>query len=94
MPKSGRALRGWMQRGYGGDPGEVWLVRGEPGVDAWYRLGLPDRANRDRASLHILVRPSARRRGLGTELMHHATQRAQVNGRVVITGDVLEGFAG
>jgi hypothetical protein len=50
-PKSARVLGGWLVRGWGGDPGEAWFVRGpEGGVLAWYRLALPDLEVREMAA--------------------------------------------
>jgi GNAT superfamily N-acetyltransferase len=94
-PKSARVLGGWLRRGWGGDPGEAWFVRGpEGGVLAWYRLALPDLENRDRALLRIVVHPDHRRQGLGRELLRHAAERAAAAGRVVITGWVPDDSAG
>ena len=90
-PKSARVLGGWLQRGYSGDPGEVWFVPGTGGgVVAWYRLALPDLENTDRAMLHIVVHPDYRRQGTGRELLRHAAGRAAAAGRVVMTGYARE----
>jgi GNAT superfamily N-acetyltransferase len=95
-PKSARVLAGWLRSGWIGDPGEAWFVPGpEPGgVVAWYRLGLPDLENRDRAGLHILVHPAHRGRGIGRALLRHAAERADAAGRVVIGGEVRDGLPG
>jgi GNAT superfamily N-acetyltransferase len=102
-PKSARVLRAWLKRGFQGYPGEVWFVPAEPGepggpgaaeIDAWYRLGLPGRENRTTAALHIVVHPWARRRGIGTELLRHATQRALAHGRTLLSGEVRENSPG
>ena len=86
-PKSARVLGGWLQRGFGGDPGEAWFIPDpESDVIAWYRLALPDLENLDRALLHIVVHPDRRRRGTGRELLRHAAERAAAAGRVVMTG--------
>ncbi len=86
-PKSARVLGGWLQRGYGGDPGEAWFVPGaDGGVIAWYRLALPDLENLDRALLRIVVHPDHRRRGAGRELLRHAAERAAADRREVMTG--------
>jgi GNAT superfamily N-acetyltransferase len=77
------------------DPGEVWVVPGAGGaVVAFYRLGLPDLENRDRAFLRLYVHPAARRRGIGRELVSHAAARAADNERSVLDGEVLEDSAG
>jgi GNAT superfamily N-acetyltransferase len=88
-PKSARVLGGWLQRGYGGDPGEAWFVPGtDGGVIAWYRLALPDLENLDRSLVHIVVHPDHRRQGTGRELLRHAAGRAA--GRAVMTGFARE----
>jgi GNAT superfamily N-acetyltransferase len=90
-PKSARVLGGWLQRGYGGDPGEAWFVPGAAGgVIAWYRLSLPDLENQDRALVHPVVHPDHRRQGTGRELLRHAAGRAAAAGRVVMTGYARE----
>jgi len=103
-PKSAQVMRGWLKLGFQGHPGEVWLVPGGPGspdglgsesaIDAWYRIGLPERENLTAASLTILVRPSARRRGIATELLRHAAGRAAANGRTLLSGEVREDSGG
>jgi GNAT superfamily N-acetyltransferase len=94
--KSARVLDGWLRAGWIGDPGEAWFVPGpEPGsVVAWYRLGLPDLENRDRAALAILVHPECRRQGIGRALLRHAAERAAAAGRVTLDGEVRDGLAG
>jgi GNAT superfamily N-acetyltransferase len=90
-PKSARVLGGWLQRGYGGDPGEAWFVPGtEGGVIAWYRLALPDLENLDRAFVRIVVHPDHRRQGTGRELLRHAAGRAAEAGRVIMNGHAGE----
>ncbi|HWG02900.1 MAG TPA: GNAT family N-acetyltransferase [Trebonia sp.] len=87
-PMSPRVLRCWLTRGWTAEPCETWFVPGAAGVDGWYRLELPVRDNTERARLHIVVRPAARRHGLGTQLLRHAARRAAANGRVTLSGDV------
>jgi RimJ/RimL family protein N-acetyltransferase len=104
-PKSAHVLGAWLTHGFNGHPGEVWLVPADspgPGagsgaatpVVAWYRLGLPDRENRETGLLSVLVHPDHRRRGLGTELLRHATQRAQAHARTRLSGEARENGAG
>jgi RimJ/RimL family protein N-acetyltransferase len=92
---------GWfrtrLMEGVEKNPGEVWVVPGtgtDGAVVAFYRLGLPDLENRDRAFLRAYVHPTARRRGIGRELVRHAATRAADNERSVLGGEVLEDSAG
>jgi GNAT superfamily N-acetyltransferase/RimJ/RimL family protein N-acetyltransferase len=94
-PPFGERLFGcWLT--WGGDPSEVWLVRGraEGSVAGWYRLELPDLENLDRANLDLIVPPEERRRGLGRGLLEHAAGRAAANGRRVLGGGARNGTAG
>jgi RimJ/RimL family protein N-acetyltransferase len=95
-PIAARSLRTWLERGWTGEPCETWLVPGAAGsgVDGLYRMELPRRENADRAQLHILVPPVARRRGVGTALLRHAARQAAAHGRVVFGGEVREDSAG
>jgi RimJ/RimL family protein N-acetyltransferase len=95
-PKSARVLGAWLKRSFTNHPGEVWLARDAPGapVVAWYRLGLPDRENREASSLHLIVHPDRRRHGIGTELLDHATKQAQAHGRIRLTGEAREKGSG
>jgi RimJ/RimL family protein N-acetyltransferase len=96
-PKSARVLGAWLTHGFSGHPGEVWLVPGNGAgtpVVAWYRLGLPDRENRESALLSIVVHPDHRRRGLGTGLLRHATRRARAHDRTRLAGEARENGAG
>jgi GNAT superfamily N-acetyltransferase/RimJ/RimL family protein N-acetyltransferase len=96
-PPFGERLFGcWLTTGWGGDPREVWQVRGrtEGSVAGWYRLELPDLENLDRASLDLIVSPAERRRGLGRALLEHAAGRAAAHGRRVLDGGARNGTAG
>lgn len=93
-PKSARVLGAWLERNFQGHPGEVWLARDGNGLVGWYRLGLPDRENRESGYLHLLVHPDHRRRGVGTGLLGHATQRARALDRTRLAGEAREGGAG
>jgi GNAT superfamily N-acetyltransferase len=83
-----RPFRGWLTVGWGGDPREIWLVRGpaEGSVAGWYKLDLPDLENLDQAELTLVVHPAQRRNGLGHALLEHAVERAAANGRSVLNG--------
>jgi GNAT superfamily N-acetyltransferase len=83
-PMSRGRVRAWLM--HQDEPAEVWAAEGETAgsVEGWYRLRLPDKENRDRAGLGLSVHPAARRRGLGTALLHHAAARAADHGRSVL----------
>ncbi|MBV9092583.1 MAG: GNAT family N-acetyltransferase [Streptosporangiaceae bacterium] len=91
-----RRFGGWLAVGWIGDPGEVWLAADEPGADVagWYRIELPDRENRDRAPLELMVRPEQRRRGYGRALLRHAAVRAAAHGRSVLSAPARNGGDG
>jgi RimJ/RimL family protein N-acetyltransferase len=93
---SARVLRVWFHYGFMGDPAETWLLRaaGTGDVVGLYRLELPDLENQAWASLHIVVPPGHRRRGLGRALLRHAAQRAAAAGRATLGGEVRDGSAG
>ncbi len=59
-----------------------------------YVLELPDRENQDRSAIWLLVAPGQRRAGIGTALLRHACARARHLGRVMVTGEAMEGTAG
>ena len=86
----------WLASGWEGDPGEVWYVPGEsPGESlAWYRLNLPDLKNKERAFLILVVHPTARRNGIGRQLLRHAADRAAANGRTVLGSVAVQDSAG
>jgi GNAT superfamily N-acetyltransferase len=93
-PWSLRRLRGWLE--YPTDPAEIWSCPDEAtgAVAGWYYLVLPERENRDRARLYLAVRPSSRRRGIGTALLRHAAERSAASGRSVLGSAAFQGSAG
>src|SRR6202167_2147518 len=93
-PWSLQRLRGWLE--YPTDPAEVWICPDEAtgAVAGWYYLILPERENRDRAYLYLTVRPSSRRRGIGTALLRHAAERSADAGRSVLGSGAFQGSAG
>ena len=96
VPAAPQATRAWLSEGWATDPAVTRYVPGaEHGaVDGFYRLELPDLENRDRAVLFVVVRPSRRRAGLGTELLRHAAREAAGAGRAVLSGLVPRASAG
>lgn len=95
-PQSLGVFRVWVTEGWDCNPGEVWYVPGEAEgeVLAWYRLGLPDLENLDRAFVMPVVRPQARRRGIGHELLRHAARRASANARTILFSMAAQDGAG
>jgi len=93
-PWSLQRLRGWLE--YPTDPAETWICPDDAtgAVAGWYYLILPERENRDRAYLYLTVRPSSRRRGIGTALLRHAAGRAAGGGRSVLGSAAFQGSAG
>jgi GNAT superfamily N-acetyltransferase len=92
-----QAFSGWMRMGWNAEPREIWTARAPDGngaVTGWFRLLLPDRENRDRAALDLIVHPEKRRRGTGRALLRHALNRAIANDRSTLTGSSLEGPPG
>jgi len=92
-PWSLQRLRGWLE--YPAEPAQTWICGDETSgtVNGWYRLVLPERENRDRASVYLTVHPSARRRGVGTALLRHAAERVARDGRSVLSGGAFQGSA-
>lgn len=94
-PMSVRGFSAWLTLGWGDDPIETWLARtGSGAVAGWYLIMPPRRENRHLARLDLVVHPSHRRSGLGSELIRHAADRARHWGRAVLAGDTKEGGAG
>ena len=93
-PWSLRRLRGWFE--HPTEPSELWTAVDEAtgACVGWYRLALPERENRDRGYLWLTVRPSSRRRGIGTALLRHAADRAAAGGRSVLASGTSQGTAG
>jgi RimJ/RimL family protein N-acetyltransferase len=95
-PMSLAVFRVWLFRGWDSNPGEVWFVPGEQAgqVVALYRLDLPDMEDKDRGFLLTTVHPTARRAGIGREVLRHAAGRAAANERTVLGGVAVQGSAG
>lgn len=93
-PWSPRRMRSWVK--YPGDPAETWLCEDEADgtVHGWYFLRLPERENRDRASVYLTVHPASRRQGTGTAMLRHAAGRAARAGRAVLGSGTFQGTAG
>ena len=89
------AFAGWLALGWTEDPLETWLARDDSGEPCgWYALSLPQRENRQLASLSLVVHAARRRSGRGTALLQHAAMRARAAGRTRLEIDALEGSPG
>ena len=95
-PMSPGVWMGLKAHGWCGEPRENWLAFGEAGgaLLGGYSLELPDRENRARTLVTLLVDPARRRAGIGTALLRHARARAAELGRRTMTSLVLEGTPG
>ena len=84
-----------LREGWDKEPGEVWLAADDDGtVVGYYRMDLPDLDNLDRATGGPVVHPTARRRGIGRELLRHEGARAAANGRSLFSASTIAGGAG
>jgi len=93
-PMSAAVFSGLLVRGWCAEPRDNWLARDGGTVLGGYSLELPDRENRDRAALMLLVAPERRRSGAGSALLRHALARADELGRGTVTSEVLDGTPG
>jgi GNAT superfamily N-acetyltransferase len=94
-PVSASGFAGWLALGWTEDPLETWLARDDSGQPCgWYVLTLPQRENRDRAHVHVVVHAAQRRVGRGTALLQHAAGRAAGAGRTVLEFQAREGSSG
>ncbi len=66
-------------------PQQVWLATADSGdLAGCYVLELPERENRGNAFSYPIVELSSRRRGIGTALVAHAAEQAELAGRVLL----------
>jgi GNAT superfamily N-acetyltransferase/RimJ/RimL family protein N-acetyltransferase len=85
----------WLTVGWSPAPRQTWLaISGDGTVAGWYLVRLPDQENRDKAHLDLLVHPASRRRGVGRELLRHATSRAIAAGRTTLSSTAVDGRPG
>ena len=94
-PQSYGLFAAFLLYGWEKTPAEIWVAAGDDGtVAGYYRIGLPDLENRDKAFGAPTVDPARRRRGIGRELLRHAGARAQAHGRALFDAGVTAGTAG
>jgi GNAT superfamily N-acetyltransferase len=90
-PMSKRVLRAILKAR--SEPAQTWFVPGDTPDTARgvYHMRLPDRENRQRASLYVEVHPDCRRRGIGSALLRHAAELAAADGRsMLVTSTIIE----
>jgi GNAT superfamily N-acetyltransferase len=84
-PESFGAFRGWWVYGMAGVPQQTWLGTTDSGeLAGCYVLELPELENRRNAFCYPIVALSARRRGVGTALVAHAAEQAELAGRALL----------
>lgn len=84
----------WVE-GFNGSPQESWFDADDAGeVAGCYLLMLPDRENLSMARVVLRVPPGRRRAGIGTALLRHCANRAELAGRTRLTADAWDGTPG
>jgi GNAT superfamily N-acetyltransferase/RimJ/RimL family protein N-acetyltransferase len=84
-PESFGGFRGWWIHGMAGVPQQTWLATTDSGeLVGCYVLELPDMENRANAFCFPIVALSARRQGIGTALVAHAAEQAELAGRALL----------
>jgi GNAT superfamily N-acetyltransferase len=84
-PDSFGGFRSWMVYGMAGVPQQTWLATTDAGaLVGFYVLELPERENRANAFCHPVVALPARRQGIGTVLVAHAAEQAELAGRALL----------
>ncbi len=90
-----RRFRGWWTDGFAGNPQQVWLATSASGaLLGSYLLQLPERDNRANGFVAPVVAPSCRRQGVGTALVAHAAEQADLAGRTLLMSDARIGAPG
>jgi GNAT superfamily N-acetyltransferase len=94
-PDSYALFCAFLRFGWERTPSETWVYFGpDDSVAGFYKIGLPDLENRDKAFGGPTVHPAVRRRGIGRELLRHAGSRAEAHGRTQFDAAVTAGGAG
>jgi GNAT superfamily N-acetyltransferase len=90
-----RRFRGWWTQGFAGNPQQVWLATAPSGaLLGAYVIELPERDNRANGFVSLVVAPSCRRQGVGTTLVAHAADQADLAGRTLMMSDARVGAPG
>lgn len=80
-------FRGWWGYGFAGDPRQIWLATSDSGQPVGcYLLELPELDNRSNGFVQPVVGAAWRRQGIGTMLVAHAAEQAELAGRVLLMG--------
>jgi GNAT superfamily N-acetyltransferase/RimJ/RimL family protein N-acetyltransferase len=88
-------FRGWWVHGAAGVPQQTWLATTDAGeLIGCYILELPERENRANAFCYPIVALSSRRRGVGTALVAHAAEQAELAGRALLMSNARVGGPG
>jgi GNAT superfamily N-acetyltransferase len=81
--------------GFGTNPQQCWLGRGDDGTPVGgYLLQLPDKENTNTGRCTLIVSPGRRRVGVGRALAAHSAEQARLAGRTRLSADVRDGSAG
>ncbi|MGH3170843.1 MAG: GNAT family N-acetyltransferase, partial [Trebonia sp.] len=77
-------------------PTELWVTRDERtrAISAFCWLELPQRENRHRGDVLLVVHPKHRRRGIGNALLRHLAERAAANERTVLSTSLAQDSPG
>jgi GNAT superfamily N-acetyltransferase len=90
-----RRFRGRWTQGFGGNPQQIWLATAPSGaLLGAYVLQLPERENRANGFVSPVVAPACRRQGVGTTLVAHAAEQADLAGRKLLMSDTRVGAPG
>jgi GNAT superfamily N-acetyltransferase len=94
-PISWGMFSAWWAFGLFDEPKESWLAVADDGTPiGCYELDLPARENKTAGFLYPIVALSWRRQGIGTALVAHATSRAELAGRTLLTSNARTGSPG
>jgi len=94
-PTSFAGFRGWWIHGMAGVPQQTWLATtGSSTPLGCYVIELPELENRGSAFCYPFVAVGSRRRGVGTALVAHAAEQAEMDGRTLLMSHSRVGAPG
>jgi GNAT superfamily N-acetyltransferase/RimJ/RimL family protein N-acetyltransferase len=94
-PMSFGNFRGWWTYGFAGEPQQTWLATTDSGDPAGcYLLEMWERENRTTGFFYPVVERSSRRRGIGTALVAHAADQAELADRTLLMSNARVGAPG